>query len=148
MRLTPFHVAVAVRDIEEARHFYGGALGLPEGRSAAHWVDYNMFGHQFVTHLNPALGKDGHVQAISNPVDGHQVPVPHCGVVMTLSVWADFAERIRGKIDHFIIEPYIRFQGQPGEQGTMFFSDPSGNMLEFKGFRDIDAELFATGAGP
>ncbi len=142
--LTPFHVAVQVRDIPEAREFYGNRLGLAEGRSADDWVDFDMFGHQFVTHLNPALGPTGEVSQIANAVDGHGVPVPHCGVVMQFDDWRKFADRMQSKIDHFIIAPYIRFEGEPGEQGTMFFSDPSGNMLEFKGFRDIDRELFAT----
>lgn len=140
--LTPFHVAVQVRDIAEAREFYGGRLGFPEGRSAEHWVDFDMFGHQFVVHLNPALGRDGRVPQLVNPVDGHGVPVPHCGVVLTLPQWEAFAARLRTVIDRFVIEPYVRFRGQPGEQATMFFLDPSGNALEFKAFRDIEAELF------
>lgn len=140
--ITPFHVAVQVRDIAEARDFYGGRLGFPEGRSAAHWIDFDMFGHQYVTHLNAALGARGRVPQIENPVDGHGVPVPHCGVVLTFPQWEAFAARVSKVIDRFVIEPYIRFQGQPGEQGTMFFLDPSGNALEFKAFRDIDAELF------
>ena len=144
MALTPFHIAVQVRDIPEAREFYGTGLGLSEGRSSDHWIDFNMFGHQFVTHLNPALGADGKVAHIANPVDGHGVPVPHCGVVMPMDDWRGFADRLVGVIDSFIIEPYIRFEGEVGEQGTMFFADPSGNMLEFKGFRDIERELFAT----
>ncbi len=144
MGLTPFHVAVQVRDIPEARNFYGARLGFPEGRSTDHWVDFNMFGHQFVTHLNPALGPRGRVVQIENPVDGQGVPVPHCGVVMGIEDWRAFADRLVGVVDEFVIEPYIRFEGQVGEQGTMFFSDPSGNMLEFKGFRDIKRELFAT----
>ena len=142
--LTPFHIAVAVRDIEEARSFYGQGLGFAEGRSSEQWIDFDMFGHQFVTHLNPALGKDGSVNAISNAVDGHGVPVPHCVVVLEFDAWEAFAERVRSVVEQFIIEPYIRFQGQPGEQGTMFFADPSGNALEFKAFRDIQSQLFAT----
>lgn len=140
--LTPFHVAVQVRDIAEARDFYGGKLGLREGRSAGRWIDFDMFGHQYVTHLNPAIGPHGRVPQIENPVDGHAVPVPHCGVVMTFPQWEAFAERVARVLDGFVIEPYVRFRGQPGEQGTMFFLDPSGNALEFKAFRDIDAELF------
>ena len=142
MTLTPFHIAVQVRDIAEAREFYGVKLGFPEGRSDENWVDYNMFGHQFVVHLNPDLGKDGRVQQIHNPVDEHAVPVPHCGVIMPFDQWQAFAEQMREVIDEFIIEPYIRFEGLPGEQGTMFFLDPSGNALEFKGFRDIESQLF------
>jgi uncharacterized protein len=140
--LTPFHVALPVRDIDEARDFYGRKLGFPEGRSTDQWIDFDMFGHQFVVHLNAALGREGQVTRIVNPVDGHGVPVPHCGVVLTLPQWEAFAERLRGVIDRFVVEPYIRFKGLPGEQATMFFLDPSGNALEFKGFRDIDTELF------
>ena len=140
--LTPFHTAVTVRDIPEAREFYGTKLGFPEGRSAADWVDFDMFGHQFVVHLNTSLGKDGSVRSISNPVDGHGVPVPHCGFVLQFENWQRFADKLSEVIDNFIIEPYIRFAGQPGEQGTLFFADPSGNALEFKGFRDINRALF------
>ena len=142
--LTPFHVAVQVRDIAEARDFYGRRLGLPEGRSSELWIDFDMFGHQYVVHLNPALGPRGIVPGIANPVDGHDVPVPHCGVVMTFPQWEAFAARVATVVDRFVIEPHIRFRGQPGEQGTMFFLDPSGNALEFKAFRDIGRELFAT----
>lgn len=141
--LTPFHIAVAVRDIAEARAFYGVGLGFAEGRSSKQWIDFNMFGHQFVTHLNPELGPGGSVASIANAVDGHGVPVPHCGVVMEFEPWLAFADRVRTVVSHFIIEPYIRFEGKPGEQGTMFFADPSGNALEFKAFRNIEAELFA-----
>ncbi|SEA20954.1 VOC family protein [Microbulbifer marinus] len=143
MALTPFHLAIQVRDIDEARDFYGSKMGLAEGRSAEHWVDWDFFGHQVVTHLNPAIGRDGKVAAIANHVDGHGVPVPHFGVVLEFEQWRAFAERARSFVDEFVIEPYIRFAGQPGEQGTMFFLDPSGNALEFKGFRDIHSELFA-----
>lgn len=143
MPLTPFHLAIQVRDIAEARDFYGTRMGLAEGRSSDHWVDWDFFGHQVVTHLNPAIGRAGKVPAIANPVDGHGVPVPHFGVVMEFDRWQAFAERARSFVEEFVIEPYIRFAGQPGEQGTMFFMDPSGNALEFKGFRDIDRELFA-----
>ena len=142
--LTPFHIAVAVRDIDEAREFYGAGLGFAEGRSSEQWIDFNMFGHQFVTHLNAAIGPDGTISSISNSVDGHGVPVPHCGVVLEFEQWEQFAERARGVVSEFIIEPYIRFKGQPGEQGTLFFADPSGNALEFKAFRDIDSQLFAS----
>jgi len=141
--LTPFHVAVQVRDIDEARDFYGRRLGFPEGRSTAQWIDFDMFGHQYVVHLNPALGRDGCVPWIENPVDGHGVPVPHCGVVMTLPEWEDFAARAAKVIDRFVVEPHIRFKGQAGEQATLFFLDPSGNALEFKAFRDIGRGLFA-----
>lgn len=142
MILTPFHVAVQVRDIDEAREFYGEKMGLKEGRSSRNWVDFNMFGHQFVTHLNPALGKDGKVSNSVNAVDNHGVPVPHFGVVMQSDQWTEFAKRVECFISEFIIKPYIRFQGKPGEQGTMFFSDPSGNALEFKAFKNIGPNLF------
>lgn len=143
MNLTPFHLAIQVRDIDEAREFYGTKMGLSEGRSAEHWIDFNLFGHQLVTHLNPAIDRQGKVESIHNPVDGHGVPVPHFGVVMTFDQWEAFAERVKGFVDEFIIEPYIRFEGEPGEQATMFFMDPSGNALEFKAFRNIEQSLFA-----
>ena len=143
MQLTPFHLAIQVRDIEEAREFYGVKMGLPEGRSSLDWIDFNLFGHQLVTHLNTDIGMAGKISNISNPVDGHGVPVPHFGVVMQFDDWLVFADRARTFINNFIIEPYIRFQGEPGQQGTMFFSDPSGNALEFKGFKNIELELFA-----
>lgn len=144
MRLTPFHIAVQVRDLAEARAFYGRGLGFAEGRSSAEWIDFNMFGHQFVVHHNPALGCNGKVGQMVNTVDGHGVPVPHYGVVLEFPEWEALAERARVLVDDFIIEPYIRFRGQPGEQGTLFFADPSGNALEFKAFRHIDQALFAT----
>ncbi len=143
MKLTPFHLAVQVRDIDEARNFYGSKMGLSEGRSAKDWIDFNMFGHQLVVHLNPQLGKTGKISNISNPVDGHGVPIPHFGVVMNFDDWEVFAQKVSKFIDDFIIEPHIRFKNEAGEQGTMFFSDPSGNALEFKGFRNIELELFA-----
>ena len=142
--LTPFHIAVQVRDLQEAREFYGVLLGLPEGRSSEHWIDFNMFGHQFVVHHNPALGVDGKVTSIANHVDGQGVPVPHCGVVLQMADWQSLAARLEQLIDDFVIAPYIRFAGEPGEQGTLFFLDPSGNALEFKGFRNIESELFAS----
>ena len=147
MKLTPFHLAIQVRDIAEAREFYGQRLGFPEGRSAAAWVDFDMFGHQLVTHLNPELGPSGRVPRLANPVDGHGVPVPHFGAVLPLDQWQELADRLTAAGTEFIIEPYVRFAGEPGEQGTLFFEDPSGNALEFKGFRDIEAELFATTSG-
>lgn len=144
MQLTPFHLAIQVRDIDEARDFYGNKMGLPEGRSSSEWIDFDLFGHQLVTHLNPALGKEGKVPNIKNGVDGHGVPVPHFGVVMNFEDWQALAESVREFIDDFVIEPYIRFAGEPGEQGTMFFMDPSGNALEFKAFKDIESQLFAS----
>lgn len=143
MKLTPFHLAIQVRDIDEARDFYGSKLGFAEGRSSSQWIDFNMFGHQFVTHLNSSLGKQGKISAITNAVDGDAVPVPHFGVVLNFEDWQLLADRLATIIDDFIIEPHIRFKGEVGEQGTMFFADPSGNFLEFKAFNDIDSELFA-----
>ena len=143
MSLTPFHLAIQVRDIEEARDFYGVKMGLPEGRSSEQWIDFNMYGHQLVTHCNPQIGITGTVSSVSNSVDGHGVPVPHFGVVMNFDDWNKLADQARTFIDKFIIEPYIRFEGEPGEQATMFFSDPSGNALEFKAFRNIELKLFA-----
>ena len=144
MQLDPFHLAFQVRDIAEARAFYGDLLGCSEGRSSETWVDFNFFGHQVVCHLNPDIGPDGSIAAHVNPVDGHGVPVPHFGVVLTMDRWQTLADRLRDRQIEFIIEPYIRFQGQPGEQATMFFLDPSGNALEFKAFKDIESQLFAT----
>ena len=138
----PFHLAIQVRDIAEARTFYGERLGLPEGRSDTDWVDWNLFGHQLVTHLNPALGPHGTVSAIRNGVDGHGVPVPHFGVVLTLDEWDALRQRVESFVSDFIIAPYTRFAGEPGEQRTMFFTDPSGNALEFKAFADIERDLF------
>ena len=143
MQLTPFHLAIQVRDIDEAREFYGSKMGLSEGRSSEQWIDFNFFGHQLVTHLNPVIGKDGSVNSIANHVDGHGVPVPHFGVVLTMAPWQPLADSVSEFIEEFLIEPYVRFKGEPGEQATMFFTDPSGNALEFKAFNDIDAQLFA-----
>jgi len=141
--LMPFHIAVQVRDIAEARGFYRDILGCSEGRSDAEWVDFNLYGHQFVCHLNPTLGKNGKLQSHFNPVDGHGVPVPHFGVVLRPAQWSALAERLRRLGTRFLIEPYTRFAGEVGEQSTMFFLDPTGNALEFKAFRDIESHLFA-----
>jgi extradiol dioxygenase family protein len=138
MLLTPFHIAFPVDDLEAARHFYGKILGCPEGRSAAHWIDFDLFGHQIVAHFKPKVAILEH----SNPVDGHDVPVPHFGVVLTMERWRELAGRLKLQGVNFVIEPYIRFQGEAGEQGTMFFLDPAGNALEFKGFEDFST-LFA-----
>jgi uncharacterized protein len=143
MTLTPFHLAIQVRDIDEAREFYGVKMGLPEGRSSQQWIDFDLFGHQLVTHLNPSIGKTGSVNSIANHVDGHGVPVPHFGVVLTMTDWKLFSEKLKNFVDEFLIEPYIRFAGEPGEQATLFFKDPSGNALEFKAFNDIESQLFA-----
>ncbi len=142
MALTPFHIAVQVRDISEARNFYGEVLGCGEGRSDSSWVDFNLFGHQYVCHLNPDLGQEGKLESHYNPVDGHGVPVPHYGVVLTMPQWEQLADRLRGHKVDFLIEPYTRFEGEPGEQATMFLYDPSGNALEFKAFADIERQLF------
>jgi extradiol dioxygenase family protein len=137
--LTPFHIAFPVDDLEAARHFYGTTLGCPEGRSSAQWIDFDLFGHQIVAHLKPGSrgGSDHH-----NPVDGHDVPVPHFGVVLAMDQWQALADRLRNAGIDFIIEPYVRFKGEVGEQATMFFLDPAGNALEFKAFADIN-QLFA-----
>ena len=142
--LTPFHLAVQVRDLAEARRFYGGLLGCPEGRSAATWVDFNLYGHQFVCHLNASLGPQGSVAAHTNPVDGHGVPVPHFGVVLEMPQWEALAKKLEAAGTKFVVEPYVRFRGQPGEQATLFLLDPSGNALEFKSFKDIEGQLFET----
>ncbi|MCG6156373.1 VOC family protein [Rubinisphaera margarita] len=141
--MTPFHIAIPVRDIAEAREFYGVKMGLAEGRSDTHWIDWDLFGHQVVTHLNPALGSKGKVVTHCNPVDSHAVPVPHYGVILDVDNWKELADRVRTFVDDFIIEPYVRFEGQAGEQHTMFFEDPSGNAWEFKAFVDVEAQLFA-----
>jgi extradiol dioxygenase family protein len=141
--LTPFHLAVQVRDLEEARRFYKDILGCTEGRSAVRWVDFNLFGHQLVCHLNPALGPAGRLESHYNPVDGDEVPVPHFGVVLHPGAWAALAGRLRARQVEFIVEPHTRFAGQAGEQSTFFLLDPSGNALEFKSFGDIERQLFA-----
>jgi uncharacterized protein len=141
--LTPFHIALQVRDIAEARAFYKDILGCAEGRSDIAWVDFNLYGHQLVCHLNPALGPQGSLANHFNLVDGHGVPVPHCGVVLRPPQWAALADRLRRLGVVFIIEPGTRFLGQAGEQSTLFFRDPSGNALEFKAFAD-QRQLFAT----
>ena len=139
----PFHVAVPVRDLAAARAFYGGVLGLPEGRvdhgDPCRWVDYDMFGHQFVVH---EVTGGGLVEA-ANPVDGDAVPVPHCGAILDRDAWRTLADRLTAAGLEFIIPPRVRFAGTPGEQHTMFLRDPSGNALEFKAFADVDAQLFA-----
>ena len=149
MALQPFHIAFPVDDLPAARHFYATILGCPEGRSSDHWIDFNLYGHQIVAHLKPSAAPrnrtapNGNPSAAgSNPVDGHEVPVPHFGVVLTPSDWKQLAERVRAANVRFVIEPYTRFEGQVGEQSTMFFLDPAGNALEFKAFADL-SQLFA-----
>ncbi|WP_126177039.1 VOC family protein [Tsuneonella rigui] len=140
MSLRPFHLAFPVHDLAEARAFYGGLLGCPEGRSSAQWIDFDFFGHQIVAHLAPAKNEG---DAAVNHVDGHGVPVPHFGVVLTLDAFDTLAERLKAADVRFEIEPYTRFKGEPGEQSTMFFRDPSGNAIEMKSFASLDG-LFAT----
>jgi extradiol dioxygenase family protein len=133
--LAPFHIAFPVRDIAEARRFYGETLGCPEGRSAPEWVDFDLYGHQIVAHFKPGPGEADEA-AHHNPVDGHDVPVPHFGVVLDMDQFEALAGRLQAAGVRFVIEPYVRFQGEVGEQATMFFLDPSGNALEFKAFKD------------
>lgn len=136
--LPPFHLAFPVRDLAEARHFFGELLGCSEGRSSPDWIDFNFYGHQVVAHLSPASCGS---TALSE-VDGHGVPVRHFGVVLPMPQWEALAQRLRSAGIQFVIEPYIRFKGEVGEQATMFFLDPSGNALEFKAFADM-SRLFA-----
>jgi extradiol dioxygenase family protein len=137
MSLRPFHLAFPVHDLAAARAFYGELLGCREGRSSDEWIDFDFYGHQIVAHLGGAAG-----DRAANAVDGHDVPVPHFGVVLTMPQWQALAERLQAAKVAFAIEPTIRFKGQPGEQATMFFRDPSGNALEMKAFAD-DSALFA-----
>ncbi|HEY0411646.1 MAG TPA: VOC family protein [Allosphingosinicella sp.] len=136
--LPPFHLAFPVHDLEAARAFYGGLLGCREGRSAAEWIDFDFYGHQIVAHLDPTMPARRH----HNPVDGHDVPVPHFGAVLDIAAWEALAARLRDAGTDFVIEPAVRFRGQPGEQATMFFLDPSGNAIEIKAMAD-PANLFA-----
>ncbi len=136
--LHPFHLAFPVTSLAQARAFYGGLLGCPEGRSSDEWVDFNLYGHQIVAHLSP--DEAGHRQ--TNAVDGDNVPVRHFGVVLSMDEWNAMAEKLKAAGTRFVIEPHIRFKGQVGEQATMFFLDPCGNALEFKAFAD-PSRLFA-----
>jgi extradiol dioxygenase family protein len=137
-QLTPFHIAFPVDDLDAARRFYGQVLGCPEGRSSDEWIDFDLFGHQIVAHRVDGMEpRAGH-----NPVDGHDVPVPHFGVVLSPEDWKALAARLRQAGVEFVIEPHTRFPGEPGEQSTMFFLDPAGNALEFKAFENLD-QLFA-----
>jgi uncharacterized protein len=142
--LPPFHLAIPVHDITVARDFYGEVLGLERGRSDERWTDWNMGGHQVVTHQVDGHGGPGQAAAVSgtNPVDGHEVPVPHFGLVLSVPRFKELAARLEAAGVEFVIKPYVRFQGEPGEQWTMFFFDPSGNALEFKAFADLN-QLFA-----
>jgi len=134
----PFHLAIEVHNLKAARDFYGKILGCKEGRSDSRWIDFNLFGHQLVCHLNDKMK----MSKTFNDVDRQQVPIPHFGVILTMEDWNSLADRLIRYNIIFIIEPYIRFKGLAGEQATMFFSDPSGNPIEFKAFRDIEGELF------
>ncbi|MCW5516838.1 VOC family protein [Muriicola sp. Z0-33] len=136
--ITPFHIAIPVHNLDACRTFYREVLGCEEGRSSDHWVDFNLFGHQLVIHYKPKSNEALH----TNPVDGKNVPVPHYGVVLSWDTFHNFAEALRSKAIEFIIEPYVRFKGETGEQATMFFLDPAGNALEFKAFKDM-GQLFA-----
>ena len=138
MNIQPFHIAIPVHNLDESRIFYREILGCEEGRSSDHWVDFNLFGHQLVIHYKPKSGEDLH----TNAVDGKAVPVPHYGVVLEWNHFQNFSDDLRSKQVEFIIEPYVRFEGEVGEQATMFFLDPAGNALEFKAFKDMD-QLFA-----
>jgi extradiol dioxygenase family protein len=136
--IPPFHLAFPVDDLEAARHFYKNLLGCTEGRSSETWVDFNFRGHQIVAHYAPdELGT-----AKTGEVDGHNVPIRHAGIVMDMDDWHATAQRLKGEGIKFVIEPYIRFEGEPGEQATMFFNDPAGNAVELKAFKNID-RLFA-----
>ena len=139
VRMRPFHLAFPVHDLAAARFFYGNTLGCREGRSSDHWIDFELYGHQIVAHLDPSA----RAADMTNPVDGHDVPVPHFGVILTIQDWEALASRVAAAGVVFGIAPHIRFRGQPGEQATMFFHDPSGNALEFKAFAD-DSMIFAT----
>lgn len=140
MSLTPFHLAIPVHDLPAARRFYGELFGLREGRSSSQWVDFDFFGHQLVIHQHPKMPYQD--RAHTNAVDGHDVPVPHFGVVLEWSQWQALADRLSAFEVAFVIEPHIRFPGQAGEQATMFLLDPCGNALEFKAFQDM-GQLFA-----
>ena len=140
MKTQPFHLAIPVDNLAACRTFYREIVGCKEGRSSDHWVDFNFFGHQLVIHYQEKNQLE--VEA-SNPVDGKHVPVPHFGVVLTMEQFNDFSVALIEKKVEFIIEPYTRFEGETGEQSTMFFKDPSGNALEFKAFKNID-QLFAS----
>ena len=138
MQLTPFHLAIPVHDLQVAAQFYEGVLGCERGRADTLWIDFNLFGHLLVCHEV----KGFRIEASSNPVDGHGVPVPHFGIVLELADWRSLRDRLQEAEVSFVIDPYIRFEGQPGEQATMFFQDPSGHSLEFKAFANIESELF------
>ena len=139
MNVQPFHLAIPVQDLEKCRTFYRDILLCKEGRSSEHWVDFNFFGHQLVIHQKENYQT---TKSITNPVDGHDVPVPHFGVVLTWEDWIELSGNLKNQNIDFIIEPCIRFEGKVGEQATMFFKDPENNALEFKAFKDM-SQLFA-----
>lgn len=139
--LTPFHFAFPVRNLVEAKHFYGEVLGLPEGRSDETWIDFDLYGHQIVAHERPKMLPPEERNHL-NSVDGHDVPVPHFGVILSMEDWKELAAQLDEKGIEYVIKPYVRFEGQVGEQATMFFLDPSGNALEFKAFKDRE-QIFA-----
>ena len=141
MSIRPFHLAFPVNDLATARRFYGEVMGCSEGRSSDEWIDFDFYGHQIVAHLVPGRGTD-EADKGGNAVDGHNVPVPHFGIVLTIEDWQALADRMKAAGATFEIEPYIRFKGEPGEQATMFFRDPSGNAIEMKAFADL-GQLFA-----
>lgn len=134
----PFHLAIPVDDLDAAAAFYGDLLGCERGRSDTRWIDWNFYGHQLVTHCVDAMPS----AAQHNAVDSHAVPVPHFGVVLDMDDWQALADKLQAAGTEFVIEPYVRFEGQPGEQATMFFHDPAGNALEFKAFKSL-SQLFA-----
>lgn len=137
--IAPFHLAFPVSDMQETLAFYRDVLGCETGRRSDRWIDFNFWGHQLVAHLSPEeAGKSS-----TNEVDGHAVPAKHFGLILEWEEWERLAERLREADLDFVIEPYVRFKGEPGEQATMFFLDPSGNALEFKAFRNRD-QIFAT----
>lgn len=142
--ITPFHLAIQVRDLKEAREFYRNTLGCLEGRSSTNWVDLNLYGHQLVCHVNPEIGPHGKVSSYTNAVDNQTVPIPHFGVVLEMPVWQHLADRLKEKKIDFLVEPYTRFKGEAGEQATLFLMDPSGNAIEFKAFNNIKKQLFET----
>lgn len=137
-KISPFHLAIPVDNLAICRKFYGEVLNCPEGRSSEQWVDFDLYGHQLVIHEV----QKPKVDAPSNPVDGHDVPVPHFGVVLEWADWENLADQLKSHEIPFVIEPYVRFKGEAGEQATMFFMDPAGNALEFKAFKDI-GQMFA-----
>lgn len=139
--LNPFHLAIPVDDLDKARNFYGELLGCPEGRSDTQWIDFDLFGHQLVVHYKSPQPNSSNIEH-HNPVDGHDVPIPHFGVVLPWEDWEGLSEKLKSHNIQFVIEPQIRFKGLVGEQATMFFLDPAGNALEFKAFKDM-SQLFA-----